>query len=122
MLRNINICIFFLILLIIMKNEFEIKVLEIVKQIPFGKVTTYGKIARACGTRTSARMVGWILNSNKNNTDFPFHRVVNRNGELTGKYHFLTPTMMKELLLSEGIEFVDEKVNLEKHLWIPNVL
>lgn len=122
MLRNIYIYIFFLILLFVMNNEFEIKVLQIVEKIPFGKVTTYGEIARACGLRASARMVGWILNANRYNSNFPFHRVVNRNGELTGRYHFSTPTLMKELLLSEGIEFEDEKVNLKKHLWIPNVL
>ena len=105
-----------------MKIEFEKKVLKIVEEIPFGKVTTYGLIAQACGARVSARMVGWVLNANANKHDIPFHRVVNRNGELTGKYHFPTPTLMKELLISEGIEFEDEKVNLKKHLWIPNVL
>lgn len=104
-----------------MKIEFEKKVLEIVKSIPYGNVTTYGAVASACGMKSSARMVGWVLNSNANLNELPFHRVVNRNGELTGKYHFLTPTLMKELLLSESIEFVGEKVNLKKHLWIPNV-
>lgn len=102
-----------------MKNEFEIKVLEIVCKIPYGKVTTYGAIAQASGLKSSARMVGWILSSNADNIEMPFHRVVNRYGELTGKYHFMTPTLMKELLLSEGIEFEDEKVIMTKHLWIP---
>lgn len=102
-----------------MKIDFEKKVLDIVGKIPFGKVTTYGAIAQASGLKSSARMVGWVLSSNANNNELPFHRVVNRNGELTGKYHFLTPTLMKELLLSEGIEFKEEKVIMAKHLWIP---
>lgn len=104
-----------------MNIEFEKKVLKIVGEIPYGKVTTYGDIARHCGLKSSARMVGWVLSANAENFELPFHRVVNRNGELTGKYHFLTPTLMKELLLSEGIEFEDEKVVMKKHLWIPNV-
>lgn len=102
-----------------MNFDFEKKVLEIVKQIPYGKVTTYGLIAHKCGIKSSARMVGWILNSNRHNPEMPFHRVVNRNGELTGKHHFATPNLMKELLLAEGIEFIGEKVNLKKHLWLP---
>ena len=104
-----------------MKIEFEKKVLEIVRNIPFGKVTTYGAIAQVCGLKSSARMVGWVLSSNANQTELPFHRVVNRNGELTGKYHFLTPDLMKELLLSEGIEFENEKVVMSKHFWTPYI-
>ncbi len=104
-----------------MKFEFEKKVLELVQTIPYGKVTTYGAIAKVCGIRSSARMVGWVLSSNANKPYIPFHRVVNRNGELTGKNHFLTPNLMKELLKSENIEFEDEKVNMQKHLWIPKI-
>ena len=95
------------------------KIYEIVKDIPSGKVTTYGKIAEAIGIRSSARFVGYALNSSKGRDDIPAHRVVNRNGELTGKNHFPTPTFMRELLESEGVEFIGDSVNMDKHLWIP---
>ena len=101
-----------------MQKDFEQRVLDIVKRIPYGRVTTYSEIAMVCGTRSSARMVGWMLSRNAN-LDLPFHRVVNRSGSLTGKYHFETPTLMKELLISEGITFKDDKVELEKFLWHP---
>jgi len=101
-----------------MQKDFEHKVLEIVKSIPYGRVTTYGEIAKVCGLRSSARMVGWLLSRNAN-LNLPFHRVVNRNGTLTGKYHFETPTLMMELLMSEGITFNQGNVELEKFLWHP---
>lgn len=100
-------------------KDFYIRVYEIVMQIPAGKVTTYGLIGEKLGLKSSARMVGWALSSGAQRGDLPFHRVVNRNGELTGKMHFATPNLMRELLESEGIEFIDDKVNLEKHLWRP---
>jgi methylated-DNA-protein-cysteine methyltransferase related protein len=100
-------------------TDFFINVYDIVAKIPFGKVTTYGLIGQAIGLKSSARMVGWALNSVKERTDLPFHRVVNRNGELTGKKYFATPYLMKELLLAEGIEFIDDAVNIKKHLWVP---
>lgn len=104
------------------KDFFE-KVFEIVKRIPEGKVTTYGHIAKAIGIKLSARMVGWALNSLAyKQSDVPAHRVVNRRGELTGKKYFPTPDYMKELLLSEGITFVGEAVDLSKHLWVPGSL
>jgi methylated-DNA-protein-cysteine methyltransferase-like protein len=99
-------------------NFFQ-KVYEIVKKIPKGKVTTYGAIAEKLGIRSSARMVGWALNSDKWNEEMPYHRVVNRNGELTGKRHFASSNLMRQLLESEGIEFIDEAVDLKKHLWKP---
>lgn len=102
--------------------DFFKKVYNIVKKIPPGKVTTYGHIAQKIGLKSSARMVGWALNSFAGNLKLPCHRVVNRNGELTGKLHFPTPTYMKEMLISEGVEFIGEKVNLKKHLWIPSFL
>ena len=96
------------------------KVLQIVKNIPPGKVTTYGYIARAAGMQNGARMVGWILNRQKFNYTIPAHRVVNRQGILTGKMHFETPELMETLLKSEGVEIKNERVvNFEKHLWIP---
>jgi methylated-DNA-protein-cysteine methyltransferase-like protein len=100
-------------------DDFFTKVFQIVSEIPRGKVTTYGAIGKKLGLKSSARMVGWALNSAKERLDLPCHRVVNRLGELTGKNHFQNPSLMKDLLLSEGIEFIDEAVDLKKHLWIP---
>lgn len=98
------------------------KIFDIVRQIPVGKVTTYGHIARAIGIRMSARMVGWALNSLAfQQTDVPAHRVVNRRGELTGRRYFPTPNYMKELLVSEGVSFIGDAVDLNKHLWIPEI-
>mgnify|MGYP000871480377 CR=1 FL=1 len=99
--------------------DFFDKVAKVVKQIPSGKVTTYGAIAQHLGLRSSARMVGWALNSFAGDYSLPCHRVVNRNGELTGKRHFATPDLMKELLLNEGVEFIEDRVNLKIHLWKP---
>jgi len=103
-------------------NEFSGKVLEIVKQIPKGKVTTYGQIAEKAGARKSSRMVGYVLNSHKGDGQFPFHRVVNRLGELTGKNYFPTPNAMKEMLQSEGVKFIGDAVDMKNHLWIPKFL
>ncbi len=102
------------------KQDFFYKVYEIVKEIPYGKVTTYGHIAEVCGIKSAARTVGWALNGC--GPDIPAHRVVNRFGALTGKVHFGDPNLMEDLLHSEGVEF-DEKgcVRLDKHLWIPNI-
>jgi len=100
-------------------KDFYSKVKEIVMQIPEGKVTTYGAIAKAIGIKLSARMVGWALNSFAGQVDIPCHRVVNRYGELTGKRYFATPTMMRELLESEGVEFEGERVDLRKYFWQP---
>lgn len=95
------------------------KIYELVKQIPIGKVTTFGEIAKIIGSKSSARYVGWALNASKLTNEIPAHRVVNRNGELTGKMHFPTPTYMREMLESEGVTFDGERVNLKKHLWVP---
>lgn len=106
------------------QSDFYHRVYEIARQIPFGRVTTYGHIAEALGAKSSARMVGWAMNavdSAHRATDVPAHRVINRNGELSGKHHFATPTLMRELLEAEGIEFIGEAVNLEKHLWKPDL-
>jgi len=100
-------------------DDFFSKVYKIVAKIPKGKVTTYGHIAEACGVKSSARTVGWALNGAKE-TGLPCHRVVNRQGLLTGKFHFGSSDLMEDLLRSEGIEFDDKgRVNLNKHLWIP---
>jgi len=102
------------------KKDFFNKVYTVARKIPYGKVTTYGHIAEACGIKSAARTVGWALNGC--GPDIPAHRVVNRYGALTGKIHFGDPTLMEELLRSEGVEF--EKNNcviLEKYLWIPSL-
>lgn len=95
------------------------KIYEIVNEIPFGMVSTYGAIAEKIGMRSSARMVGYALNADKHNFVAPYHRVVNRNGELTGKNAFLGEDTMKMLLESEGIEFIGDRVNMQKHYWRP---
>lgn len=96
------------------------KVAAIVKKIPFGSVTTYGAIARCIGIGRSARTIGWILNGFKNRKDIPAHRVVNRNGLLTGKVHFGAELSMEDRLRSEGVEvFDDQIVDLEKYFWEP---
>lgn len=100
--------------------EFEEKVIEIVRRIPSGYVTSYGAIAEATGLRSSARMVGWVLNRQVvYHSEVPCHRVVNRAGELTGKMHFGSPTMMREMLESEGVSFIEEHVDMKKHFWDP---
>ena len=97
-------------------------VYEVVQQIPKGRVTTYGAIANYLGTKLSARMVGWAMNAAHTVTPkVPAHRVVNRNGMLTGKHHFETPDRMKELLEAEGIIVVDDTVRDFKTLfWDPS--
>lgn len=103
------------------KKDFFNKVFEVAKKIPYGKVTTYGHIAEACGIKSAARTVGWALNGC--GPDIPAHRVVNRYGALTGKIHFGDPNLMEDLLRSEGVEFDKNScVKLEKHLWIPNTI
>lgn len=97
--------------------EFYEKVYDLVRLIPPGKVTTYGIIAERLSVRSAARMVGWAMNKADLET-VPAHRVVNRNGELTGKIHFPTPDMMRTMLETEGVTFLpDGSVDLEKHLF-----
>ena len=100
-------------------NFFE-RVYEIVRQIPDGKVTSYGAIAKAIGAARSARMVGWAMNASHNLEDVPAHRVVNRNGMLTGKHHFDGTNLMQQLLENEGIKVVDNQiVDFNTHFWDP---
>lgn len=102
-------------------NFFE-RVYEVVRQIPYGKVTSYGAIAKALGTARSARMVGWAMNASHNLDDVPAHRVVNRNGLLTGKLHFDGTNLMQQLLENEGIVIVNNQiVDFDNVLWIPEV-
>ncbi|MBL7767143.1 MAG: MGMT family protein [Chitinophagaceae bacterium] len=98
------------------------KIYRIVRRIPKGKVTSYGAIAECIGTRTTARMVGWAMNASHNaRPAVPAHRVVNRNGLLTGKHHFATPTLMQELLAAEGIFVEQDRIlDFKKHYWLPD--
>ena len=100
-------------------NFFE-KVYEVAKQIPYGRVTSYGAIAKFLGAARSARMVGWAMNASHTMEDVPAHRVVNRKGLLTGKFHFDGTNLMQQLLENEGIKVVDNQiVDFEKYFWDP---
>ncbi len=101
--------------------SFFIDVYDVVRQIPKGRATSYGAIAKYLGTKMSARMVGWAMNGAISiKPKVPAHRVVNRNGMLTGKVHFGTPTKMQELLEKEGIKVENETiVNFDKIFWDP---
>jgi len=105
-----------------MNESFFDNVYEVTKLVPFGRITTYGAIARYLGTTRSARMVGWALNNSHTMPEFiPAHRVVNRNGLLSGKHHFGGQNVMRELLENEGIHVEnDQIVDFEKLLWDPN--
>ena len=96
-------------------------VFEVVRQIPKGRVTSYGAIANYLGTKLSARMVGWAMNGAHHvKPAVPAQRVVNRNGMLTGKTHFSTPTKMEELLLKENVKVKNDAViDFEKLFWDP---
>ena len=96
-------------------------VYDVVRQIPKGRVTSFGAIANYLGTRMSARMVGWAMNgAHDTYPPVPAQRVVNRNGMLTGKAHFSTPTKMEELLLKEKVKVEnDTVVDFEKLFWDP---
>ena len=105
-----------------MEENFFERVYEIARQIPYGRVTSYGAIAKALGTARSARMVGWAMNVSHNREDVPAHRVVNRKGLLSGKHHFDGTNLMQQLLENEGIEVVDNQiVDFEKYFWEPDV-
>ncbi len=96
-------------------------VYAVVRQIPKGRVTSYGAIANYLGTKLSARMVGWAMNAaHGTKPKVPAHRVVNRNGMLSGKAHFATPTLMEELLIKEKIKIKgDTIIDFEKLFWDP---
>ena len=102
------------------ESFFEL-VFDVVREIPKGRVTSYGAIAAALGARSSARMVGWAMNgSHRVKPKVPAHRVVNRQGLLTGKIHFQYPEQMQELLEKEGVKVEDDKVvEFNKKFWDP---
>lgn len=100
-------------------NFFE-KCYQVAKQIPFGRVTTYGAIAKYLGAARSARMVGWAMNASHGNSEIPAHRVVNRKGLLTGKHHFPGKNLMQQLLESEGSIIVEHQIqNFQEIFWDP---
>ena len=103
-------------------NFFE-NVWDVVRQIPKGRVTTYGAIAAYLGAKSSARMVGWAMNSSfVVKPKVPAQRVINRNGMLSGKAHFATPTLMEELLQKEGIKVENDTVlEFDKIFWNPSL-
>lgn len=95
---------------------------DVVRQVPRGRVTTYGAIAVFLGTKMSARMVGWAMNAAHTQHDVPAQRVVNRNGMLSGKAHFGTPTRMEELLKADGVEVRDNQVvDFAAMFWDPSI-
>lgn len=102
-------------------DNFFSLVYEVARQIPKGRVTSYGAIAAALGTKSSARMVGWAMNGcHRVKPKVPAHRVVNRNGMLTGKHHFNPPGIMEELLKKEGIKVKNDQVlEFKKLFWDP---
>ena len=102
-------------------NFFD-RVYEVVKQIPYGRVTNYGSIAKYLGSAKSSRAVGYAMNASHNIADVPAHRVVNKVGLLTGKHHFFGSNLMKDLLESEGVEIIDNQViQFDSLYWDPSV-
>lgn len=103
------------------KRNYVQDVYEVTRLIPFGKISTYGAIANYLELG-SARMVGWALNKSFTEENIPAHRVVNRKGELSGRNHFPSPTMMQQLLENEGVEISDDTVqDFKKHFWDPSL-
>lgn len=104
-------------------ESFFQKVFEVVRLVPHGRVTSYGAIAEYLGMKGSSRMVGWAMNAAHSSLEaVPAHRVVNRNGDLTGRFHFASPTLMEELLKAEGVEVKNERVlHFKEKYWNPNI-
>jgi len=101
-------------------DSFFEKVYKVVRLIPFGRVTSYGAIAKYIGSARSSRMVGWAMNASHNDLTVPAHRVVNRSGLLTGKHHFRGTNLMQQLLESEGVEIEKNQIKyLDKYFWDP---
>lgn len=101
-------------------NAFD-AIYQVVREIPSGRVTSYGAIAAYLGMKGGARMVGWAMNASHAISDIPAHRVVNRNGVLTGK-NFFGGNRMELLLMAEGVQVLDDQiVNFKQHLWDPSI-
>lgn len=100
--------------------DFFERVFDIVQLIPKGRVTSFGAIAKALGTPSSSRMVGWAMNASHTREGIPAHRVVNRNGLLTGKMHFSDPDEMQNRLKAEGVDVEKDKIiRFEELFWDP---
>ena len=103
------------------EESFFEKVYEVVRRIPEGRATSYGAIAESIGLKISARMVGWAMNAAHSRSDVPAHRVVNRNGLLTGRHHFSPPELMQQLLENEGVKIENNQIlNFEEVFWKPD--
>ena len=103
--------------------EFAARVYALVARVPRGRVTTYGRVARALGDPRGARMVGWALSGVPPGLELPCQRVVNRNGELSGGWHFGHPDVMRALLEEEGVPFAEAyRVDLARCVWDPGTL
>jgi len=103
------------------EDNFFDKVYEIARKIPYGRVTSYGAIAKHLGAARSARMVGWAMNASHNDDTVPAHRVVNKQGLLTGKHHFDGINLMQQLLENEGIIIENAKIiDFDAVFWNPN--
>lgn len=104
-------------------SDFFDQVFQVVRLIPKGRVTSYGAIANYLGAKSSSRVVGYAMNAAHSQKEYvPAHRVLNRNGQLTGKHHFSTPYVMQELLEKEKIKVEnDTVVNLQKYYWDPSI-
>lgn len=104
------------------KNDFFDQIYQVVRLIPKGRVTSYGAIAKYLGAAKSSRVVGYAMNASHSIENIPAHRVVNRNGLLTGKMHFETPDAMQNSLEAEGIQVKDDQIqNFEEVFWNPMV-
>ena len=102
-------------------SDFFLQVFQVVRLIPKGRVTSYGAIASYLGAKKSSRIVGYAMNASHAQKEYvPAHRVLNRNGQLTGKHHFPTPFLMQELLEKEGIKVTNDTVqNFDSIFWDP---
>lgn len=102
------------------ESGFFDKVYQVASLIPYGRVTSYGAIAKYLGAAGSARMVGWAMNASGKHPDVPAHRVVNRKGLLTGKHHFSGTNLMQQLLENEGVEVIENQIqNFDSLFWDP---
>lgn len=104
-------------------SDFFNQVYQVVRLIPKGRVTSYGAIAAYLGSKSSSRVVGYAMNAAHSQKEYvPAHRVVNRNGQLTGKHHFSTPFLMQELLEKEKVVVINDTIqNFNKHYWDPSI-
>ena len=99
------------------------KVYDVARQIPYGKVTSYGAIAKHLGSPQAARIVGWAMNNSYSQKEYiPAHRIVNRNGVLSGKLHFGNTNTMQQLLTNEGLSIENNQItDFKKYFWDPNI-